>query len=105
MGTRRDKGLAVARYLTGASGIPGIRWTGHKALEAPYPYRLSLTTSGVTAHWTGDIAAIDPSGIGGAVKYGLGMPDIPSAYVGMRLDHFCSLIGLHYETNINGRGE
>jgi hypothetical protein len=105
VGIRRDRGLAVARYVVGASGIPGVRWTGQIPLDAPYPYQLGLTTSRVHVHWTDAIAELDPKRVGGIIKYDGSIPDIPSAMVGMRLDHFCSLIGMHYEQHVKGRGE
>lgn len=103
--SRRDKMLTVSRYLTAASGIPGIRYDGTSVLESPYPYQLQVCTGRVLHLWHERISELPANRIGGVIRSDKMIDSIPESWVGMRLDQFCMLIGMHYENNIKGRGE
>lgn len=94
---RRDKVGGVARYLTGATGIVGIRATATKEIEAPLPYHLSVSVNRVLHHWYADIKAMPATGIHACIRYDGGIQTVAEAWVGMRLDHFATLLKAHHD--------
>lgn len=106
MGARRDKVLAVARYLTGHTGIPLISWDGKGiGLSSPWPYKISVSTDASLVRWRD---ALDPSGgktMPIAIRYDKYVGDINDAIVAMRLSDAVKLLSLHYKTLNHGVGE
>lgn len=96
MGVRTDKGRAVARYLTAATGIVGFRWTGQN-IESPAPYRIHLTTSRKLQNWTDALTEAD--GLAFAIRYDYILPELTEAWVGMHLDTFALLLQAYHERN------
>lgn len=106
MGVRRDKGQSIARFITVATGIPGVRWAGNSMLDMPYPYQAHVTTARKLQSWHDAIAATSQSDrpVAIAIRYDNGMPDVAHAWAAMPLSTACLLIGHHYET-IRERGQ
>jgi hypothetical protein len=99
MGTRSTKGLAVARYLTGSTGIPMLSWDGgHSRVLAPSPYTIDLTTSRKLQNWHDLIREIDSPAPHMVIRYDKDLPDVSHAWVAMKLMGFAPLLGVHYET-------
>jgi len=99
MGVRRDKGLALARYMTGTSGIPGLSWEGlHSEITAPPPYQIDVTTSRSLENWHDLIRGIDGDQPHMAIRYDNSLSDVSQAWVAMRLSGFIPLLTAHYNT-------
>lgn len=98
MGRREEKGRAVARYLTGRTGIPFIRWEQGRNIDAPYPYKITLVTE---AKIEGFREALNTprSGLNIVVRYDGFIDNIDNAWVGMSLQDFVYLLQAHYESN------
>ena len=98
MGVRRDKGRALTRYLTGATGIPFLHWNGiHSQIDAPYPYVIDVTTSRALANWHDQIRELgDLTHM--AIRYDNSLPDVSHAWVAMKLSGFVPLMTAHYQT-------
>lgn len=94
MAARRDKGLAVARYLTAATGIVGFRWNGQN-IDSPAPYVVHLTTSRKLQNWTD--ALTDSDTLGFAIRYDYSLPELAEAWVGMKLETFAMLLQAYHE--------
>lgn len=91
---RGDKGKAVARYLTGHTGIPGLRFDGVQSIvEAPRPYSIDVVTD---AKWTrfGDKvkATSNVSGLPFVVRYDAYIDSVDTAIVGCNLHTFSVLL-------------
>lgn len=97
MGVRRDKGNALARYLTGTTGIPFIRWEG-TTLEAPSPYLIDVTTSRSLENWHNLIRNMGETKPHMAIRYDNTLPDVSQAWVAMKLNGFTPLLTAHYES-------
>lgn len=98
MGVRRDKGLAIARYLTGASGVPFLSWDGADSrIAAPAPYSFDVTTSRKLQHWTDNIL-MDAPGLHFSIRYDGTLPSVDKAWIATTLDRFAPLLQAHYET-------
>jgi hypothetical protein len=99
MGRRRDKGLATARYLVAATGIPGIRWDGVGLLESPWPYVIHLTTSRKLENWHNLIREMpdDDKRINIAIRYDHALPDVSRSWAAMPLRDLTTLLACHYE--------
>jgi len=98
MGRRRDKSLALTRYLTGSSGIPGLHWSGTSEIDAPSPYRISLTTARKLDEWHDAIRFSDDDKPHMLIRYDYSMDSPADAWVAMRLHNFIPLLTAHYET-------
>ena len=97
MGERHHKIARIARYLTGAAGIPGIRMEA-MAIHAPVPFRFTVTTDRKYEDWGDHIYHDSPDGrISVHIRYYNRMPDPASAWVGMRLDQFAVLLKAYQE--------
>lgn len=97
MGVRRDKGVALVRYLTGSTGIPLLSWDG-EGIAAPAPYEISVTTNRKLANWhelMRDLPADKPHM---AIRYDNLLPNVSYAWVGMTLGGFAPLLQAHYNT-------
>lgn len=105
MGVRADKGRALARYITGTTGIPFVAWEG-TGIASPYPYQVSVTTSRALVNWHRDIHELSSDKPHMAIRYDNSLPDVSHAWVAMTLGGFAPLWKAHYDTTINiGRGE
>lgn len=103
MGVRRDKGLAVARYLTGRTGIPGLSWGGaHSEILSPPQYQIDLTTSRKLQNWH-DLIRTELKQTHIVIRYDNTMDSIDQSWVGMLMHDFVPLLTNHYESN--GKGE
>lgn len=99
MGARRDKGLALARFLTGHTGIPMLSWTGN-GIDAPPPYFFDVTTSRSLEKWHNHLRGYKDTGSEHhfAIRYDLSMDSVGQAWVGMSMDTFVTLLSAHYES-------
>lgn len=97
MGGRRDKGMALARYLTGSTGIPFISWQG-MGVDAPAPYSFEVTTSKKLQLWHDQIWALPVDKPHCAIRYDGAMPDVGHAWVAMKLGAIAPLLALHHES-------
>lgn len=97
MGVRQDKGRALARYLTAASGIPGMSWSSD-GIEAPYPYQVEVTTSRKLDNWHEQLRAEPTGRLRLCIRYDNALPDVSAAWVGMSLEDACILLSSHYES-------
>lgn len=96
---RKDKGERIIRYITGNSGIPGISYQYEaNAVNAPYPYKLGVTTAAQNWRFMQAVRELPHDRIGGIVRYDGYVQTVDEAVVGMRLDTFCQLLAVHYET-------
>lgn len=98
MGARRDKGLALARYLTGHTGIPLLAWN-HDAgeIDAPHPYRMHVVTARSLTYWHEHLNAMPDDAPHMTIRYDHSLGSIDAAWVGMRLSGFVPLLTKHYE--------
>lgn len=98
MGVRRDKGLALARYLTGTTGIPFLSWDGNDSrVDAPAPYSFDVTTSRKLQHWTDNIV-MDAPDLHFSIRYDNALPSVDKAWIATTLDRFVPLLQAHYDT-------
>lgn len=97
MGARADKGRALNRYLTGSTGIPFLTWNG-MTIEAPAPYRFSVTTSRSVQNWIDNIRLTNSDQPHMAIRYDYNMNSVADAWVGMRLGAFVPLLTAHYNS-------
>lgn len=99
MGVRREKGLALTRYMTGASGIPGLMWGGSvNEIVAPAPYIIGVTTSRKLQDWHDAIRNSVPNKPHMHIRYDRGMDSPADAWVAMTLHNFIPLLTAHYDT-------
>lgn len=101
MGGRRDKGLAVTRYLTAHTGIPMLTWDGiQSAVTAPPPYFFDVTTSRQLENWHRRLRGYSDTGMARqfAIRYDLSMDSVGQAWVGMNMTTFTDLLAAHYES-------
>lgn len=109
MSRRRDKMLAITRYLTGRTGIPGLAYHGPEAtLIAPWPYEIRISTDRSLGRLSERIKAlqdVDEKKIPVVIRYDGDLDTPPNAWAVMRLETFCRLAKLHYDTEIAGRGD
>ncbi len=102
MGTRRDKGKAITRYLTGHTGIAGLSWDGSdNEILAPDPYQIDVTTDRKLDNWHALIRE-EMTQTHIVIRYDLGMDSIDAAWVGMNLYDFVPLLKSHYDANKRG---
>lgn len=106
MGGRRDKGLALSRYLTGHTGIPLLAWDQKAGrVDAPFPYVIDVVTERNFDPWSELLRREnDPLTLNMSILYHYGMDSIDQAWVGMQLRPFTTLLTAHYDT-IRHRGE
>lgn len=105
VGVRRDKGMAVARYILGTTGIPGISWASG-SIQSPPPYAIDLLTGRKLQWWHDRIASYDNEpGMRFAVRYDNGMGPITSAWVGMNITAFTELLAAHHQSTDRGTGK
>lgn len=105
MGERRGKGLALARYLTGHTGIPLLSWNGAASkIDAPFPYTMEVATARKLDTWHAMIRGFPEDSVAMAIRYDHSVPTIDQAWVGMQLRPFTTLLAAHYDT-IRHRGE
>lgn len=92
---RRDKGRAVARYLTASTGIPLLTFDGAtNRIDGPPPYRFRLVTD--AANWRVFQAVRETNDP--VIRYDKFVEDVSSAYVVMKLSTFATLLGTHYNS-------
>lgn len=96
MGRRSDKGRAIARYLTGRTGVPFIRWENN-GIAAPYPYVIHAITDMKIERFR-EALNKPTQGLNIVVRYDGLINDLNDAWVGMRLDDFVVLMQAHYES-------
>lgn len=107
--SRNDKGLALARYVTGRTGIVGCSWDGgHSRIIAPYPYHLDVTTSRKLQNWHDLIRSYPDGGnvIHAAIRYDREIDNVAGAWVGMRLAALVPLLQVYNDSitmNTEGR--
>lgn len=101
MGIRATKGNALARYLTGSTGIPFISWDGHDSrVNMPSPYSVDVTTARKLQVWHDNIRSDVPDHmIHASVRYDMMFDSIEQAWVGMNLRSFSTLLATHYDAN------
>jgi hypothetical protein len=98
---RQDKGRAVARYITGSTGIPGCAWDGgHSSILMPYPYKIDVTTSKKLQHWHDLIRSYpdESPNINACIRFDAGIDVVSGAWVGLPLGQFSRLLAAHYES-------
>lgn len=100
MGLRSSKGQGVARYLTGATGIPMLHWdSGTSRISAPPPYLLDVTTSRKLQNWHDLIRSdTDSHSMHAVIRYDMSIDSIEQAWVGMNMRTFSTLLTSHYES-------
>lgn len=99
MGARTDKGKALARYLTGHTGIPLLAWNGGQGIvDAPPPYRIEVKTARKLDDWHDAIRHAPSEGVAMAIRYDYSVPTLEEAWVGMQLRTFVPLLTAHYES-------
>lgn len=104
--SRVQKGNMVARYFTGHSAIPGIRYEGSGGrLEAPWPYLIHVMTDRRTWRFMEHVAQMQPGSMSAVIRFDKYIESVDAAVVGMRLDTFSQLAAIHYETQIRPRQE
>ena len=97
MGVRATKVRALVRYLTGHTGVPMLSWDGTStAIDAPPPYRITVTTARKLQEWHDAIREAGPLGV--AIRYDNTLPSIEDAWVGMTLRTFTQFMEAHYES-------
>jgi hypothetical protein len=96
--SRVERGRRVARYLTGHTGIPNLRYEFGQGILAPYPYLIQVTSA--TAGWRffQDIAEMPEDRIGMVIRNDAFLESIDSSVVGIKLHAFCKLMEAHYKT-------
>ena len=108
MGRRRDKGLAVSRYLLGQTGIPFIEWT-KEGISAPYPLRFDLQTEATHwKYWDAVKKLPDNDELPFVIRYDAYIENITDAVVTMKMHTFVRLIqewAANNEANIRPRKE
>ena len=106
VGKRRDKGLAVARYLTGETGIPLISWTTD-GLDCPHPFKFKLLTEATNWKYWQAANALDPKDdMSVIIRYDGYMESIDDALVTMKIQTFTRLISEwadHHHLEIRSR--
>ena len=109
MSKRTDKILSIVRYLTGRTGIPGIGSHGpDSTLMAPYPYQFQVTTDANLGRFAENfrrLEDVDPKQIPVIIRYDAYLGSPANAWTVMRLETFCRLAKLHYDSEIKGRGD
>ena len=108
MAPRTDKGRALARYLTGKTGIPFLSWNGPQSqVDAPFPYKIEVTTSRKLQNWHDLIREDSPQNLEMkfVIRYDNGMESLEHAWVGMQLHTFVQLLQDNYQARYQGRGE
>lgn len=109
MSRRRDKIMSIVRYLTGRTGIPGLGYHGPDAtLLAPWPYQFTVSTDrslGRLAERVQALQDVDEKKIPVIIRYDGHLDNPPNAWAVMRLETFCRLAKLHYDSEIAGRGD
>lgn len=97
MGRRRDKALAVTRYLTGTTGIPFIRWDGVR-IEAPSPYGIEIVTDAVWDRFGSKVRATSEQvGIPFVIRYDGYVDGVENAIVGTNLKAFAQLLHNYHQ--------
>jgi len=97
MGRKRDKAVSITRYLTGATGIPLLRWNGSH-IDSPRPYTIKVTTDGKWWSFSSYMKEIsDINGISFVVRYDAHIPSVDKAVVGCTLETFTELLRVYNE--------
>lgn len=93
MGTRKDRGEAVARYLTRSTGIPFIEWRSNK-LDAPAPYYFPFTNGRTKDPWMLSLPS-NPERFTAAIKMDSNTDGAANAMALLRLSQFAELLKMH----------
>jgi hypothetical protein len=102
VGVRREKGMAITRYLTGHCGIVGLSWDGTcNQILSPSDYQIDVTTSRKLDNWH-QLLRQETTNAHISIRYDLGMDSINQAWVGMQMSDFVPLLTAHYLTNQRG---
>ncbi len=92
---RTDKGRAISRYITAATGIPLLSYDRDTSkIVGPPPYAFLVTTD--AAGWR-FFKAIRESDLP-VVRYDGYVDSVEDAYVAMKLSHFTQLLAIHYNS-------
>jgi len=105
MTKRAPKLQAVANYLVGRAGIPGVASTGMSDLIAPYPLHVRVTTSLDYPHWIADLKALPETGLSLAIRHNRSHDSVADAQVMMRLEQFTPLLHEYWVHHYEGRGQ
>ncbi len=92
MGKRRDRGISSARYLTRATDIPMIEWSGN-VIKAPAPYRFNLIADTVWHRF--EKALPEGDDLTAVIRYNHTTNGVNNAIVGMRMSGFVQLLRAH----------
>ena len=97
---RKDKILAVRRYITAYSGIPVITWDGvGNALEAPYPYGFIVSTDRSNNRFIQIGRGLNQNTMSSVVRYDADIDHVGQALVLTHLQQYASLLKTHYEVH------
>lgn len=98
--SRADKGRAIARYLTGSSGIPLISWdTASGDLLAPSPYFFTATTDAASWRFWEKVKDLPDKKVSAVIRYDKWIDNTADAVAGIRLSTLGVLLSAHYEMN------
>ncbi len=99
MGTRNDRGRALARYIQTRTGVPYSLWDLRGGvIELPPPYGFSVITDRSLQRFSDTMRALPESGLPGVIRYDGDLRSIHEAWASFRLDHACVLIEAHANT-------
>lgn len=92
---RVDKGKAVSRYLTAATGIPLLRFDKETSrIIGPPPFRFYVTTDAAGWRFFQGIRELDDF----VIRYDKYVGVVEDAYVGMKLSTFATLLTSQYNS-------
>ena len=95
---RSYKGRVIAKFLTGVSGVPLLRWNPETStVDAPPPYYIKVTTDAASWRFWQAVREL-PVGPAVVIRYDNFIDGVEDAVVGMRLSTFASLLETHYNT-------
>jgi hypothetical protein len=96
---RGEKVRAVARYLTGHTGIPFIKEIPHQnRLEAPRGYGFLVTTDGSLQRFWAAGYETDRNMIDVAIRFDNRLQQVDDSMVLMRLNVFARLLATYHES-------
>lgn len=96
---RAEKVRAVARYLTGHTGIPFIKEIPHQnRLETPRPYAVLVTTDGSLQRFWAAGYELERDLISFAVRFDNRLQQVDDSMVLMRLSEFVKLLAVYHDS-------
>ena len=101
MGARRDRGLAISRYISSETGIPFMGFENRaNVITSPRPYLFQLVTDRANEALPRAMKELPRTGVPIAVRHNLFVSDsITDAWFVMRGSDFMPLLKMHYEAN------